>query len=180
MLSRDTEWRQGSVITQDSFATLCPSEKGQDTYAVVISHDCDLPNENEEIVEVIVGSRITDADSNFTHARHIRRLHIKYELKDASQFAVLELTHARRQCISKTEFGQTAIRDLNLTLSCEEKRVFKQWLSARYGRPAFPNAFDARLKKDKNLEKKISHILSPANSQLVGVFLPEKSLKSAL
>ena len=80
------------------------------------------------------------------------------------------MTHLRRRCISKKAFVQTAIRNPNLILSCEEKRILKQWLSARYGRPAFPNAFEARLKKYKNLEKKLSRILAPANSQLVGIF----------
>ncbi len=107
---------------------------------------------------------------NFTHARHIRRLHISYLIKNSSQFTVIELTHAKRLCISKKEFFQIAVPNLNLILPPEEKRVLKQWLSARYGRPAFPNAFEARLKKDKNLEKKLSRILSPANSQLVGIF----------
>jgi hypothetical protein len=170
MIARNTEWRQGSVITQESFSTLCPAEKGQDTHAIVISHDCDLPNENEELVEIILGPRIPDADSHFTHARHIRRLHIAYQIKNSSKLAVIELTHARRQCFSKKELSQKAAPDLDFILSCEEKRVLKQWLSARYGRPAFPNAFEARLKKDKNLEKKLSRILSPANSQLVGIF----------
>jgi hypothetical protein len=108
MISRDTEWRQGSVISQESFSTLCPAEKGQDTHAVVISHDCDLPNENEELVEVILGSRITDADSNFTHARHIHRLHITYQIKNSSKLAVIELTHARRQCFSKKRVFSTS------------------------------------------------------------------------
>ncbi len=170
MISRDTEWRQGSAITQESFSTLCPAEKGQNTHAIVITHDCDLPNAKEELVEVILGSRITKADSNFTHARHPRRLHITYQIKNSSQFAVIELTHAKRLCISKKEFFQIAVPNLNLILPPEEKRVLRQWLSARYGRPAFPNAFEARLKKDKNLEKKLSSILSPANSQLVGIF----------
>jgi hypothetical protein len=69
----------------------------------------------------------------------------------------------------KKEFSQQAAPDLGFILSCEEKRVLKQWLSVRYGRPAFPNAFEARL-KDKNLVKKLSHILSPANLRLVGIF----------
>ena len=48
------------------------------TCAVVVSHDCDLANENLDVepdVEVIVGRTIEKADGNFTWAKAPRTLH---------------------------------------------------------------------------------------------------------
>lgn len=153
MISRDTKWRQGSIITNESFETLCPSDNKQTICAVIISHDCDLPNEHEDCVEIIVGDLIENADTNFTHARHVRRLHLKYQIKDSPKFFIIELTHAKRKSIPKKDFSEKAVRNENFILPDEEKKALRLWLSARYGRPAFPNAFDSRLKNHKKLEK---------------------------
>ena len=54
-----------------------------------------------------------------------------------------------------------------------EKRGLKQWLAARYGRPAFPNAFEKRLRKQirkKSVENNIAKILEPASTHLIGLF----------
>ncbi|MHB1565036.1 MAG: hypothetical protein ACYCXP_13310 [Leptospirillum sp.] len=55
----------------------------------------------------------------------------------------------------------------------KEKRALKQWLASRYGRPAFPNAFENRLRKSigkRTVEKKIEKILEPESRNLVGLF----------
>lgn len=79
--ARATQWRQGLVVPSDSavalqlFGTLEASTKR----AVVISHDCDLAQESEiepKVVEVIVGTRVAEANGNFTHAKTARRLHL--------------------------------------------------------------------------------------------------------
>ncbi len=101
----NTKWRQGSIITPDSFSILNPSANDRDTYAIIISHDCDLENEMVEHVEIIAGSLIPKADSNFTHARHIRCLHLTYlQIKNPPQSTVIEVTPAKRQSIRKKEF----------------------------------------------------------------------------
>ena len=51
----------------------------------------------------------------------------------------------------------------------DAKRILKQWLAARYGRPAFPNEFERRLRKG-NLERKIAKILQPDAQYLIGLF----------
>lgn len=57
MISRDTAWQQGSVITQESFSTLCPSEKGQDIHAIVISYDCDLQMKMKKLLKYVICKR---------------------------------------------------------------------------------------------------------------------------
>lgn len=59
------------------------------------------------------------------------------------------------------------------TLTAEAKRVLKQWLAARYGRPAFPDAFEERLRKavrGRTVERCLARILAPDARYIVGLF----------
>ncbi len=171
MLPRNTEWRQGSVLTLDSSYEFGLFEKTiSDKCIVVISHDCDLPNENEEHVEVILGLIVASAEPSYSHAKNIRRLHLTYANNQSSLPVYIELTHPQRRLISKTQFARNARLDTQLVLPPEEKRVLKQWLAARYGRPAFPNAFEDRLRKDKKFEQKLADKLKPYENHLIGIF----------
>lgn len=173
MLGRDTEWRQGGLLTDEDTHALglvetCNSGKR----AVVISHDCDLPNDTETFVEVIIGSLVPASDPMFANARNPRRLHLSY-VSDAGEALHLELRHAYRQQVSKADFAKIGAGDPNLELPAEEKRALKQWLAARYGRPAFPNAFEVRLRKaagKRSVEQRIAKILEPASQHLVALF----------
>lgn len=46
---------------------------------VVITHDCDLPNEGETSVEVIVADVVSASNPQFSYAKNPRRLHLGYE-----------------------------------------------------------------------------------------------------
>lgn len=65
----------------------------------------------------------------------------------------------------------------------DAKRVLKQWLAARYGRPAFPNAFEQRLRNSLNkkntVERQIGKILEPEAKYLVGLFFDLGDQRSA-
>jgi hypothetical protein len=72
------------------------------------------------------------------------------------------------------DFAKRAVKDNSLALPVDAKRALKQWLAARYGRPAFPNAFEKRLRKKlsgkRTVEKEIAKILEPEAKYLVGLF----------
>ena len=74
----------------------------------------------------------------------------------------------------KNEFEKHAARDTRALLPIDAKRTLKQWLAARYGRPAFPNAFESRLRKQvgkKNtVERQIGKVLECEAKYLVGLF----------
>lgn len=85
----------------------------------------------------------------------------------------VELRHVDRKQVSKALFAKSGPRDGNFLLPADEKRTLKQWLAARYGRPAFPNAFENRLRKTvgkKSVEYRIAKILAPESSHLVALF----------
>lgn len=173
MLGRDTVWRQGDLLSDEVAYSLELVELlGSNRRVVLISHDCDLPNDTEPFVEVIVGSLTPTRDPMVTHARNPRRLHLTY-VSDENPDMTIELRHVDRQQINKAKFATIASRDAKLLLHADEKRVLKQWLAARYGRPAFPNAFENRLRKivdKKSVEYHIAKILKLEPSYLVALF----------
>lgn len=142
---------------------------------VVITHDCDLPHERELCVEVIVAELVVKEpkpDPQLSYAKNPRRLHLAYEGTDAAPL-ILELRHGDRRSVPKGDFAERAVKDNSLALPVDAKRALKQWLAARYGRPAFPNAFEERLRKlsgKRTVEQLIAKILEPDAKYLVGLF----------
>lgn len=174
MLGRDTPWRQGSLIAQaDAIAAGLFDEASADLKrALVVTHDCDLPNDRELEVEVMVGDVVDKLNKQFARARNVRRLHLAFDTPSGSQqFIDLQIT--AKQSISKSLIAG-AKPDSDWVLSDEEKRALKQWLAARYGRPAFPNAFETYLRKNvskkETVEDRLGKALEKVSAHLVGVF----------
>lgn len=176
MLARGTDWRQGDLLTCEAAAALeLVGVTDQGRRVVVITHDCDLPHESEFYVEVVVAELVVKdpkPDPQLTYAKNPRRLHLVYEGTDAAPL-ILELRHGDRRSVPKSDFAQRADKDNRLVLAVDAKRALKQWLAARYGRPAFPNAFEKRLRKpsgNRTVEQRIAKILAPDAKYLVGLF----------
>lgn len=175
MLTRDTDWRQGDLLSQEAAAKLTALNGaiGEKHRVVVITHDCDLPHDGETSVEVIVADVVEKVNPQFTRAKNPRTLHLSYEMANGSPI-VVEIRHTARRVVPKDEFEECAVRDGNASLSADSKRALKQWLAARYGRPAFPNAFEDRLRKSigrrNTVERQIGKILEPEAKHLVGLF----------
>lgn len=162
MLGRGTEWRQGAILTaKSSYLLRLFEENAENCRAIVISHDCDIPNDKEEYIELLIGKEVQKADSNFTAAKNIRRLHLRYCNPVKGSEHVIELGHSDRRFIKKMDFDDFADLNKNFYLSYQEKYIFKQWLAARYARPAFPDEFQTRLSKKKNFEKKTCEDFKP-------------------
>lgn len=173
MLARDTDWRQGDLLTPEAAAALGLVELAEKMRRViVITHDCDLAHDGEPFVEVIVAEIVPVADANFSYAKHPRRLHLVFELSDGT-ILVLDLQHVDRHPVPADDFVRHAVQDDSVRLTDREKRTFKQWLAARYGRPAFPNAFEVRLRKSagkRTVKEQIAKILEPEAKHLLGLF----------
>lgn len=169
MLARDTDWRQGDLLTREAAAALgLVAAVDEERRVIVITHDCDLPHGSELCVEVIVAEMVVKEDPQLSYAKNPRRLHLAYEGINAAPL-ILELRHGDRRSVPKGDFAERAVKDHSLALPIDAKRILKQWLAARYGRPAFPNEFEERLRKGK-VERKIAKILQPDAKYLVGLF----------
>jgi hypothetical protein len=173
VLGRATSWRQGHLITEEGALALALSGvAGSSKRVVVISHDCDLANDKEEFVEVIVGETIHKADGNFVGAKNPRCLHLRYNHNTSTALCV-ELRHTNRKVIPSPTFSQLEAEDSRFSLADDERRVLQQWLAARYGRAAFPNKFEEALRltvRSKTVEDRIAAITARESAHLVGLF----------
>ena len=173
-LLRTTAWRQGDLIANtQQIASELGLDCNYDGSIVVITHDCDLTHDAEDSVEVIAGSRVESVKPDFENAKNPRTIHIRYKTVEGD-VRCLELRHTNRHRIKVTAFQTLAIRDERFDLSNEELRGLKRWLAARYARPAFPNAFEDRLRRSvstrKDVKKRIEEILSPNSTYLLGLW----------
>ncbi|WP_454869790.1 hypothetical protein [Pseudomonas putida] len=171
MIDRNTTWRQGSLLKRDEFAML-GLEGGDDTCAVVISHDCDIPQDKESYLEVIVGQKVKK-DKNFCSAKNVRRLHARFFAQNDDEFYV-DLSFQNRQIIPRSDFAKLSGPCDSARITDADKRTLKQWLSVRYGRPAYPNAFENRLqrecRKKVSVEKGIAEAVSKRSEHIKALF----------
>lgn len=167
-------WRQGDILTCEAAVTLgfCTLEDADSTFAVVISHDCDLTAEieKEPLAELIVGRRI-DKLGGDSYGKTARRLHIEFQATDGQM--VLELMATGKQPIDKQKLFQFSPRN-DIELNGRGIGILQRWLAARYHRAAFPEAFENRLRNamipgKRSFLKKIEIILSEGGEYIRGL-----------
>lgn len=173
MIDSGTTWRQGQILKHEdavSLGILNREETG--VKVVVISHDCDLQSPAESKVELVAGPLIKWA-GNYARAKHPRVLHLQFEHPMDVDMDAIEIRHDNKFQIDKGTFICTE-GDSDYSISSEEKQGLKQWLAARYGRPAFPDVFEDRLRafdgKKFRFEKELAKIISKHSTRLIGVF----------
>jgi hypothetical protein len=171
---RNTPWRQGHLLTQDTAKALGiqhPSTP-EATASVVISHDCDLAQSaiNEPYVEIIVGRFVDNANGNFTHAKNLRKLHLPY--KNGEKQIIVELVAVDKRLILKEGDGALAGHqpEAGLRLAPNEQATLQLWLAARYRRAAFPDEFDRRLGDETGLREQLAKILRPLGIHIPAIF----------
>lgn len=168
-------WLQGHVLTDaDSVALGLRDADDHLTKVVVISHDCDIQSGSESCIEVIVG-KLVKRNGQFTNAKHPRIIHLNYEQKEGSDLNAIELRHSNRRSIEKTEF-RVQTPDFDYPIDMDEKRGLKQWLAAKYGRPAFPDEFEKRIrayddrKRKIRFENELAEVLREHSTYLLGLY----------
>ncbi|HDW1387260.1 TPA: hypothetical protein RK250_000806 [Klebsiella oxytoca] len=173
MIDSGTTWRQGQILKHEDAVSLGLIAEGDTgVKVVVISHDCDLQSASEPKIELIAGPLLKGA-GNFTRAKHPRILHLHFENASDANLNAIELKHDNKLWLAKETFTCSEC-DSSFTISSEEKQGLKQWLAARYGRPAFPDVFESRLRafdaKKFRFEKELAKIISQHSKYLIGVF----------
>jgi hypothetical protein len=159
--SRETLWRQGHVLCAKALAALRLSHVDADaTCVVVISHDCDLANDDlhaEPHIEVIVGRVVSAPNGNFSWGKAPRTLHLPMRRNGAT--VIVELVMTSKHLVQKSTLANFE-PDGAFTLNGEGLAVLRSWLSARYNRAAFPDAFVRRMQKTK-VDERIAKKLEP-------------------
>jgi len=140
---RDIAWRQGAVFTFANGA-------GTGEMGVIASHDCDLcaDLEVESAIEFVPLSLIGALNGSMTLGKNARRLHV-HIVDDNQQQQIAELDIRKRAIIPKDGFVQSA-EAYPYQLAPQEVVVFRRWLSARYARSAFANAFEVQMDRVRN------------------------------
>jgi len=105
--SRDTPWRQGHVLCAKACATLdLHHDEVTATCVVVISHDCDLANDNMDIephVETIIGRVVSKANGNYSWGKAPRTLHLQVQ-RNGHPITV-ELVSTRKHLVLKRDLA---------------------------------------------------------------------------
>jgi hypothetical protein len=168
--ARDTPWRQGHILPEAAMAhfQLRNVEAPEDSFCIVVSHDCDLANgiEQEPNLEVIVGRRIAKADGTYTHSKNARRLHLEFQ--HGKTIVAGELDAAKKVLISKAELARFFPED-SFILDPLGRNILRRWLAARYRRSAFPDEFERRL-SDSGLKDRIAKIMAHHGAWVRAIF----------
>lgn len=149
--TRKTRWRQGSFFTTEAIEQfgLCNSIDTKATCAVVISHDCDLANDNletEPCVEFIVGRLIDQSDGNYRWGKTPRTLHYTVLFEETERH--IEIISTQKSTVHKNELVRFE-PDERYVMSGKSLAVLRSWLGSRYNRAAFPDVFVSRMQRTK-------------------------------
>ncbi|PTQ88339.1 hypothetical protein C8R30_1541 [Nitrosomonas nitrosa] len=168
---RQLLWRQGDVLTDEAVKALNlqNSENTDQSFVVVISHDCDLAAgaDKEPNSEVIIGRRI-DKLGGDSYGKTARRLHIEYQTENGP--LTIELLATTKRLIAKSKLFATHPRQ-DVWLDGRGIGILQRWLASRYHRAAFPEAFEHRLRTaaipgKKAFLKKIENILDAGGEHI--------------
>jgi hypothetical protein len=162
--SRNTSWRQGSILAHKDFLEAGLPDSCSYDLAVAISHDCDIANDNmdaEPFVEFVYAKRIEEKNGNCTNGKNPRILHLNYKCGEDAIF--LELLALNKFTVSKSDLGKVQPDEAYELTSSHQ--VLQSWLSARYRRHALPNSLVDRLREvfgyiEKEGKKKSDGVLS--------------------
>jgi hypothetical protein len=168
---RDTPWRQGAVLRHEDAVRLglLQEQAPQDARVVVVSHDCDLANENLEVesdLEVIVGCAVAAAKGTYTHAKSPRTLH--WEISTDIAVITIDLVATAKRRVHKTDLAQST-PDPAFVVAPAQLQVLRYWLGIRYNRAAFPDSFDQRL-KDSKIAEKLTRLMERSGHQISGIY----------
>ncbi len=158
--TRNTSWRQGHILTGEAAQALGlthPTSPGA-TCVVVISHDCDLANDDLHIeldVQVVVGRNVLRGDGNYFWAKAPRTLHVDVEFNDAPH--IIELVATTKRLIPKSDLAKF-VPDAAYSFPGKSLSALRSWLGIRYNRTAFPDRFNDRLSQTK-LDKRLAKLI---------------------
>jgi hypothetical protein len=155
---RETPWRQGHILRSETASRLALIDSDGDACAIVISHDCDLSNDDltaEPEVELIVGKVLPAPNGTFTWGKSPRTLHLP--ARRGNSPVALELVATKKRLAPKTALAADT-PDTNYFIGSKELEVLQYWLSVRYRRAAFADMFVDRMRStglDKKLAKRL-------------------------
>ncbi len=149
---RANGWKQGAVLLPERLPEGVLDDFNLPEHALlyVLTHDCDLVQpdfQKEPHVEVLVIESITTIDGNYTHGKNSRLLHFSI-----GEGAFQASCHDRHR-LDRKMFAQIAPSEAHPVnpILCA---LISEWMSKRYTRAAFPDAFNRRLSCERKFIRK--------------------------
>lgn len=144
--TRDTKWRQGSVVPEGAIPIeAAGSSSAAANVLVVISHDCDLAEDDleaEPFVELMRAEPVTAAEPHNTHAKSPNTLDLEIVFEGETQALRLRAYHK----LSVLKKDLACVRpDSRYSMDEKARSILQRWLAARYRRAALPDALHGHL-----------------------------------
>ena len=150
----EVDWHQGDIVDSGQTNNLLNASIDKrpstikDCVLCVISQDCDIvaSADKEPYIELLAGIINPTICRKFADLKSPRIIDIP--IKDQTiRFSI----HDRFRVLKESFCNAKKLE--NIQLDEEGRDALKKWLERRYVRPAFPNAFNKRLKNNKKLQK---------------------------
>ncbi|WP_430407346.1 hypothetical protein [Hydrogenophaga sp.] len=148
---------------------LASAETAPQVRVVVISHDCDLANDNlnaEPEVEVLVGGVVAAMNGSFAWGKSPRTLHLQVQKGEGSE--VLELVQTTKRRVPKTELAKF-LPSAEHSMDQPGLSTLRSWLATRYNRAAFADTFVNRLRAAE-ADERLSRLLKPSGDLISFVY----------
>lgn len=146
---RAKQWRQGCILLPEQLpAEILDSlafSEGDDRLLYVLTHDCDLVQADivkEPYVELLAIEPIAAVDGNQTHGKNSRLLDFTIGVS-AFRACCHDRFRIDRRLLASLAPSQAHPVGESL---CD---LIADWISKRYIRPAFPDEFNIRLKREE-------------------------------
>jgi hypothetical protein len=175
---RKNLWRQGSifpVVSHKILSAAISKAVSDDDACIVVTQSCCVVNRDlsaEPTVEILLARKIQKLDKGVLGGKSVRKLHL--EISVAGRATAYELLARDRYTIERktlAEYGP----DQERVISQQDLRTVIAWVTARYDREAFPDAFEKRLERVQEKLKKAFEKLEDITEVFIGL-APEDEL----
>ncbi len=161
-------WRQGSVLPAELAERVAAprfADWNTDDRAILLSQDCDVVHPSYDVepdVEFIRATVSTAHNAIICHGRNPRRLQLQTAAGELLNFAV------HQRWVVKRDELESHSPDPSLCVDGNSLHILVEWIAKRYTRPAFPDAFNERV---RNASRKIENALKKSGRHVTGIFL---------
>lgn len=159
-------WRQGCCLSISENNHLSDKNGAalKEGLYLLISQNCDIVNADKEPYVELLFIKLKNVEHDLTHGKNPRKLHVKIT-QDSDKY--VECLPYDRIFFCKENLAHISPHD-SFQLQGDDLKILINWLVKRYSRPAFPDAFNQRI---RNVKKKIRDIMKSYAMNARGLYL---------
>ncbi len=173
---RQIDWRQGDIVAIHCNSVLIAAsidkkpEYSDNSIVCLISQDCDivLNTDKEPYIELLKGEILEKKSEQYSNLKSPRILDIRIDDR------IVRFSIHDRFRVSKNAFFSVE-KHPSFHFNNSGKDILRRWISRRYVRAAFPDAFNLRLQKNDAFQRLLKSDLARAISG-VWIDVPDNEL----